>query len=138
MPSSAAARARVYSLSLHAALPICRRVHSLSMGQGRGAGAYAVQLRRVPCDLHRSEEHTSELQSLRHLVCRLVLRHEHESTLFPYTPLFRSVEEYIRFRWGKAGGQEPTPFSSAAFHAISTDRKSTRLNSSHLGISYAV
>jgi hypothetical protein len=28
------------------------------------------------------------------------------------------VEEYIRFRWGKAGGQEPTPFSSAALHAI--------------------
>src|SRR5262245_62449635 len=24
-------------------------------------------------DLHRSEEHTSELQSLRHLVCRLLL-----------------------------------------------------------------
>src|SRR5258705_2569477 len=25
------------------------------------------------CDVHRSEEHTSELQSLRHLVCRLLL-----------------------------------------------------------------
>src|ERR1035438_8436769 len=25
---------------------------------------------RLPCALHRSEEHTSELQSLRHLVCR--------------------------------------------------------------------
>jgi general secretion pathway protein A len=32
----------------------------------------------------------------------------------------QAVEEYIRFRWGKAGGQEPTPFSAAAFHAIST------------------
>src|SRR5438045_1316366 len=31
----------------------------------------------------RSEEHTSELQSLRHLVCL--------STRFPYTTLFRSV-----------------------------------------------
>src|SRR5262245_55733600 len=30
----------------------------------------------------RSEEHTSELQSLRHLVCR--------ASLFPYPPLFRS------------------------------------------------
>src|SRR5262245_30189427 len=33
----------------------------------------------------RSEEHTSELQSLRHLVCRRPI-----STLFPYTTLFRS------------------------------------------------
>src|SRR5436853_108904 len=40
----------------------------------------------------RSEEHTSELQSLRHLVCRLllVLRPPPRSTLFPYTTLFRS------------------------------------------------
>src|ERR1035438_7885036 len=51
----------------------------------------------------RSEEHTSELQSLRHLVCRLLLekkknqkffflmiRRPPRSTLFPYTTLFRS------------------------------------------------
>src|ERR1039458_6926399 len=46
----------------------------------------------MPSSGLRSEEHTSELQSLRHLVCRLLVE----------------------------------------------DRKSTRLNSSHLGISYAV
>src|SRR5205814_811517 len=34
----------------------------------------------------RSEEHTSELQSLRHLVCRL----QPGPPLFPYTTLFRS------------------------------------------------
>src|SRR5438045_4012661 len=33
----------------------------------------------------RSEEHTSELQSLRHLVCRRPF------TLFPYTTRFRSI-----------------------------------------------
>src|SRR5262245_44058539 len=38
----------------------------------------------------RSEEHTSELQSLRHLVCRLLLQPTRRSTLFPYTTLFRS------------------------------------------------
>src|SRR5262245_174038 len=38
----------------------------------------------------RSEEHTSELQSLRHLVCRLLLPLAPTSTLFPYTTLFRS------------------------------------------------
>src|SRR5437016_2383247 len=36
--------------------------------------------------MRRSEEHTSELQSLTNLVCRLPL-----STLFPYTTLFRSA-----------------------------------------------
>src|SRR5438045_1949487 len=52
----------------------------------------------------RSEEHTSELQSLRHLVCRLLLEKKNCITLlfscmirplpslslFPYTTLFRS------------------------------------------------
>src|SRR5262245_10451391 len=39
----------------------------------------------------RLEEHTSELQSLRHLVCRLLLPPPPRSTLFPYTTLFRSA-----------------------------------------------
>src|SRR5687767_4174876 len=39
----------------------------------------------------RSEEHTSELQSLAYLVCRLLLRPSPTSTLFPYTTLFRSA-----------------------------------------------
>src|SRR3990172_5476610 len=41
----------------------------------------------------RSEEHTSELQSRLHLVCRLfflMIRRPPRSTLFPYTTLFRS------------------------------------------------
>src|SRR5262245_14393334 len=40
----------------------------------------------------RSEEHTSELQSLRHLACRFLLDDSTSlvSTLFPYTTLFRS------------------------------------------------
>src|ERR1035441_4042914 len=50
-------------------------------------------------DNSRSEEHTSELQSLRHLVCRLLferIRPPPTSTLFPYTTLFRSIL-YSRF-----------------------------------------
>src|SRR5690554_2203496 len=39
----------------------------------------------------RSEEHTSELQSRPHLVCRLLLRPPPRSPLFPYTTLFRST-----------------------------------------------
>src|ERR1035438_10782154 len=45
---------------------------------------------------HRSEEHTSELQSLRHLVCRLLLekkktQHITPSSVPPYTPRYTSV-----------------------------------------------
>src|ERR1039458_9325187 len=47
----------------------------------------------------RSEEHTSELQSLRHLVCRLLLeRRPPISPLFPYTTLFRSPRESVQRR----------------------------------------
>src|SRR5437016_2495627 len=53
-------------------------------------------LRKLESSL-RSEEHTSELQSLTNLVCRLLLvRHLPSTTLFPYTTLFRSCS-YCRF-----------------------------------------
>src|SRR5471030_1354992 len=135
--------------------------------------------RRLPS---RSEEHTSELQSLRHLVCRLLLEKKntvsdgfllHEkyvniagsfiivlyagmtgsdgrlfvssctlffflmirrpprSTLFPYTTLFRPVGVAFRLVWVAALVQCAPP-------APPTDRKRTRLTSSHLGTSYAV
>src|ERR1035438_10886983 len=57
------ATTEIYTLSLHDALPIWQIV-------GRYPGPRHAG--RRPC-LHRSEEHTSELQSLRHLVCRLLL-----------------------------------------------------------------
>src|SRR5437870_3459836 len=41
--------------------------------------------------LKRSEEHTSELQSRGHLVCRLLLPHATSASLLPYTTLFRSL-----------------------------------------------
>src|SRR5262245_63216127 len=63
------------------------------------------------------------------------------STLFPYTTLFRSqfahdlanrVGERGRFACRSQGEMHH------ADHIAFLDRKSTRLNSSHLGISYAV
>src|SRR5262245_63024600 len=54
------------------------------------------------------------------------------STLFPYTTLFRS--DGAR-HGGTRGFRAVRPVRS---HARPSDRKSTRLNSSHLGISYAV
>src|SRR5262245_51448770 len=51
----------------------------------------ALQTAGNQVEHQRSEEHTSELQSLRHLVCRLLLLPPTPRlTLFPYTTLFRS------------------------------------------------
>src|SRR6476469_10935728 len=59
------ATTEIYTLSLHDALPICRRV------EGRGRVVERVeQHSALP---PRSEEHTSELQSPMSLVCRLLL-----------------------------------------------------------------
>src|SRR5689334_23992383 len=83
-----------------------------------------------------------------------MIRRPPRSTLFPYTTLFRS-QDYMetatpgvkstadgwlnrllqadRDRGAGAAGANPTPF-----RAVALDRKSTRLNSSHSSISYAV
>src|SRR5687767_15981324 len=62
------ATTRIYTLSLHDALPIWR----LDVRVGRVAEL--LGLLDALLDLaHRSEEHTSELQSLAYLVCRLLL-----------------------------------------------------------------
>src|SRR5258707_1851887 len=70
----------------------------------------------------------------------LMIRRPPRSTLFPYTTLFRSVlcvlrDETIR-RWqNHARGYSETADSA---QSCLSDRKSTRLNSSHANISYAV
>src|SRR6202790_3989683 len=65
------ATTEIYALSLHAALPICSMLHAILRPRFS-----AVRSVRSPesCDKpQRSEEHTSELQSLIDLVCRLLL-----------------------------------------------------------------
>src|SRR5205814_9406071 len=64
------APAQIYTLSLHDALPISRLANSVG---GQGVCRRAQSRQRPLRDHFRSEEHTSELQSLRHLVCRLLL-----------------------------------------------------------------
>src|SRR5690349_23493113 len=80
-----------------------------------------------------------------------MIRRPPRSTLFPYTTLFRSVKcRYARLSEGKHM-KEPTQFltnekgektavviSIEEYQRLLEDRKSTRLNSSHVEISYAV
>src|SRR5256885_1147862 len=72
-----------------------------------------------------------------------MIRRPPRSTLFPYTTLFRSVEGCLKsLRYGvrhyPAVIVDGKDKSTGADLERATDRKSTRLNSSHLVISYAV
>src|SRR2546430_12383313 len=62
----------------------------------------------------------------------LMIRRPPRSTLFPYTTLFRSRSDCEAFRNAGNNG------STLRRHSFRRDRKSTRLNSSHSQISYAV
>src|SRR3712207_8560749 len=80
-----------------------------------------------------------------------MIRRPPRSTLFPYTTLFRSLLSYSTHRrWtgtDSVGGvlplqaqryQSSSVVTRAQISPSSPDRKSTRLNSSHANISYAV
>src|SRR5688572_31091237 len=73
-----------------------------------------------------------------------VLRRPPRSTLFPYTTLFRSPRLYNPHLPAQSRGGEPildveVPAISFERRTLARpDRKSTRLNSSHSQISYAV
>src|SRR3989442_6028407 len=76
-----------------------------------------------------------------------MIRRPPRSTLFPYTTLFRSASfefpvqsQISRLGFGQAGHGEMRLHQSPAIlhNHTPSDRKSTRLNSSHVRISYAV
>src|SRR5947209_12434426 len=80
-----------------------------------------------------------------------MLRRPPRSTLFPYTTLFRSrsilrippeeFDDCLLFscqRFGPDGGSRKLPSTLPFWDQQFGDRKSTRLNSSHANISYAV
>src|SRR5256885_5663457 len=77
------ATTEIYTLSLDDALPISRgtepghdrgpRPARLGRHARHAPGPAATGLHGGACDHHRSEEHTSELQSPCNLVCRLLL-----------------------------------------------------------------
>src|SRR2546425_8802340 len=68
------ATTEIYTLSLHDALPIYGELDlAARVGIGRRLGGRDRPFDPRPRGDHRSEEHTSELQSLAYLVCRLLL-----------------------------------------------------------------
>src|SRR5689334_24483957 len=73
-----------------------------------------------------------------------MIRRPPRSTLFPYTTLFRSCAGRAcgrgLSRWKPGHTRQFQPRGRDRGHAVGTvgDRKSTRLNSSHSSISYAV
>src|SRR3989442_6020845 len=79
-----------------------------------------------------------------------MIRRPPRSTLFPYTTLFRSLDRGVlpprhagdsTRRAGAARGDAESDGAAQAggpAHDRAADRKSTRLNSSHVRISYAV
>src|SRR2546430_3565407 len=66
-----------------------------------------------------------------------MIRRPPRSTLFPYTTLFRS-ELRARLAGGLVEVVERDVPAGLPPHGVDGDRKSTRLNSSHSQISYAV
>src|SRR5436305_14516045 len=64
------ATTEIYTLSLHDALPIS--ISSRGRTRGRAVSGTLWAMSASP-PVQRSEEHTSELQSRPHLVCRLLL-----------------------------------------------------------------
>src|SRR3989441_9290934 len=100
------ATTEIYTLSLHDALPISaihgaaptwvkieNVLHEFSHLPGVQEDTLDIMmnLRKVVFALHvRSEEHTSELQSLAYLVCRLLLEKK-KSALARYSAICRSL-----------------------------------------------
>src|SRR2546425_12546760 len=80
------ATTEIYTLSLHDALPICqpaaRRLLLLDLALSDPVllNGTARPWRDQGYTVERSEEHTSELQSLAYLVCRLLLEKKKNKT----------------------------------------------------------
>src|SRR2546427_8205847 len=68
-----------------------------------------------------------------------MIRRPPRSTLFPYTTLFRSKSEELRGLFASMIDRDADAFNKVMeAYKLPKDRKSTRLNSSHSQISYAV
>src|SRR5437870_13702506 len=70
---NATATTEIYTLSLHDALPICSGCSASHDRRRRDPRVHRIDRLFGARSGGRSEEHTSELQSRGHLVCRLLL-----------------------------------------------------------------
>src|SRR2546422_3158987 len=85
------ATTEIYTLSLHDALPISSLYDGVMKELEKEAGIKPLQVWWTVTHTHsapeigppRSEEHTSELQSRLHLVCRLLLEKKKNSRYIP-------------------------------------------------------
>src|SRR5258708_23857432 len=84
------ATTEIYTLSLHDALPICQFAHLRGILAAERPVCQRLQLPQAgPAQTGldtRSEEHTSELQSPDHLVCRLLLEKKKYIITHPRVP----------------------------------------------------
>src|SRR5215469_18707491 len=79
------ATTEIYTLSLHDALPILPGAQQVLATAHPGDGEAGAQPGRIrPAQPVRSEEHTSELQSRRDLVCRLLLEKKKKKNTHTY------------------------------------------------------
>src|SRR2546426_7388095 len=97
------ATTEIYTLSLHDALPISRACSCSTVaqppsqnGRARNSDGASLDMNVAPRlailgVAHRSEEHTSELQSPCNLVCRLLLEKKKKTYLNLYTTVSISI-----------------------------------------------
>src|SRR2546429_944031 len=72
-------RVEVYAAASGPAGQVTRAVADLMAAAGRVRAGEILRLARIPVGGARSEEHTSELQSRLHLVCRLLLEKKNKT-----------------------------------------------------------
>src|SRR2546422_1681760 len=89
------ATTEIYTLSLHDALPISGDARRDGLPHAHGGARRPARARRRRPAVRglRSEEHTSELQSRLHLVCRLLLEKKKEEN----TSTLQSREQDLSF-----------------------------------------
>src|SRR6266487_1436739 len=116
MPSPAPPPTQISTIPLHGALPNDSHVVLATVRHSDGIQGQSNVDTFLLADENRSEEHTSELQSPVHLVCRLLLHRPPRSPLSPSTALFRTIlTSYSRrcaIRTASRANRTSTPFSS--------------------------
>src|SRR5690349_22687938 len=89
----------IYTLSLHDALPIWSQRRQAQRQFWKKADGFALLSSRIYGSL-RSEEHTSELQSRRDLVCRLLLEKKKKRLLITVSAIVQFlVTVLVVLRW---------------------------------------